>query len=229
MNYLMNNLSRSYARWLPALAGVLLASAAHAGALWEFTTPGNSYSNGTWDFATAFTANQNLTVSGLGYYADPTNGQVADNQVALYQCSNADCTGTGSLLASTTITNAYPLNGHFRYVTISSPITLSAGTSYEVAGVSASDNYTWNDPGFAVNSAISLIPLNGQVGRWQSSSTPGFLNSGQSDLGSQDGYWGANVFVGAATFTQVPEPSGLALFGIGLAMIGGIAIRRRHN
>lgn len=211
----------------PMLLGVLFAGAAHASPLWEFTTVGNSFTNGSWDFATSFTANKNVTVSGLGYYADPTSGQVANNAVSLYQCSNSTCTGTGTLLASATVTNAYPLLGHFRYVTIS-PFALLAGMSYQVAGVSSENNYTWNDPGFATDPAISLIALGGQVGRWQSGTTADFLNYGQSDLGSADGYWGPNVFIGEATFTQVPEPSELALFGLGLAIIGGLAIRRRR-
>ena len=195
------------------LLGVLFAGAAHASPLWEFTTVGNSFTNGSWDFATSFTANKNVTVSG--------------NAVSLYQCSNSTWTGTGTLLASATVTNAYPLLGHFRYVTIS-PFALLAGMSYQVAGVSSENNYTWNDPGFATDPAISLIALGGQVGRWQSGTTADFLNYGQSDLGSADGYWGPNVFIGEATFTQVPEPSELALFGLGLAIIGGLAIRRRR-
>lgn len=223
----MNRLFASTLRYCAQLlVGVLVARAAQATPLWEFTTAGHSFTNGTWDFATAFTANQNLTVTGLGYYADPTNGQVAGNAVSLYQCSNTDCTGTGTLLASTSVTNAYPILGHFRYVTIA-PVTLAAGMSYEVAGVSANDNYTWGDTGFATNPGISLIALNGQVGRWASGSTADFLNFGRNDLGSQDGFWGANVFVGKATFA-VPEPSELALFGLGVAIIGGFTIRRRR-
>lgn len=215
---------------MSVLVGALVAGTAgtaQAGPLWEFSTAGNSFSNGTWNFATSFAVNKDLSVSGLGYYADPSNGQVADNAVALYLCSNADCTGTGTLVASTIVTNAYPLLGHFRYVTIA-PVTLLAGQSYQVAGVSAGDNYTWGDAGFATDSGISLIALNGQVGRWESGTTAEFLNYGQGDLGALDGYWGANVFVGEPTFTEVPEPSELALFGLGLVIIGSLTIRRRR-
>ena len=78
-----------------ALALVLGAgSSALAGPAWEFTSPGNDYSNGTWDFATAFTVSSDVTASGLGYYASPTNGQVNSNPVALYQCADdPDCFG----------------------------------------------------------------------------------------------------------------------------------------
>lgn len=201
------------------------AAAAHAGPGWEFTSPGNSFTDGTWDFATAFTANSNVTVSGLGYYADPVTGNADGNPVALYQCADVACSTTATLLYSTTVTNIYPLTGHFRYVTIPA-ITLTAGVSYEVAGVSNSDNYTWNDPGFATDPAITILSDGGSppnTDRWELIGTPDFLNFTQADIPGQDGFWGPNIFLGAPVFA--PEPASLALFGIGLAGLG--LIRRR--
>lgn len=215
---------------LAAATGLFVAStSATAGPLWEFTSAGNSFTNGNWIFATSFqVGNSDLTATGLGYYADPNSGRVDANQVALFHCANSDCTTTASIIASVTVDNTYPLTGHFRYVTIA-PITLLAGESYQVAGVSQGNNYTWNDPGFFADSGISLIPLSGQVGRWEATAgtTPAFLNYGQSDLGSEDGYWGPNVFVGQPTFTQVPEPPTTAL--IGVAMLGAVGVSRRKR
>src|SRR5271165_6331842 len=107
-----------------ALAVGLATTAMAAGAPgWEFTTPGNSFTNGQWDFATAFTVSSDVTLSGLGYYADPITGNVDSNAVAFYQCADTACLTTGTLLASADVTDIYPINGHFRYVTIS-PIDL---------------------------------------------------------------------------------------------------------
>jgi len=50
-------------RILLTAACMLAASPALAGPGWEFTSPGNSFTNGTWDFATAFSVNSNVTVS----------------------------------------------------------------------------------------------------------------------------------------------------------------------
>ena len=204
-------------------AGLLAAGSAVAGPAWEFTSPGNSFTDGTWDFATAFSVSSDLTVSGLGYYADPVTGNADGNPVDLYQCADAACETTGTLLASADVTNIYPLTGHFRYVTIS-PITLMAGQSYEVNGVSNSDNYTWGDPGFATDPSISIIPLSsGQVDRWESIGTPDFLTDGNSGNEPEtDGFWGPDLFFGAPTFTgSVPEPSSLPMLLAGLGLIGG--------
>jgi len=211
-------------------AGMMGAvSVAQAAPGWEFTTAGNSYTNGTWDFATAFTVNTTVTVSGLGYYADPVTGNADGNPVAFYQCADVACLTTGTLLASTTVTNIYPLTGHFRYVTIT-PITLVAGDSYEVAGVSNSDNYTWDDPGYAVNPAISVLTTSGQSSRWLSSGSPGFLTGSPFlDIPGEDGYWGPDVFLGTPTFTGSPEPATWIMMLVGLGAVGGLARSRRRN
>ena len=211
------------------VASICLAAApaANAGPLWEFTTAGNSYTNGSWIFATPFSVNSAATVTGLGYYADPFNGFVDANEVALYQCADAACSTTGTLIASATVTNIYPLTGHFRYVTID-PLALEVGVSYEVVGSSHGNNYTWNDTGFAVDPAVSLIVTGSQVGRWQTGTALTFLNFGQGDIPGQDGFWGANVFIGPPTFTSVPEP-GSSMLLLGLGLVGLSAWRKRRQ
>jgi hypothetical protein len=201
------------------LLGAGLTSAAQAGPLWEFSNSGSTNTYGTWDFATAFTANKDLTVSALGYYAGLSDTQTNPNPVALYQCSNADCTGTATLLALTSVSRTAPVTGHFRYTSIS-PVSLLAGFAYEIAGVSLSNEYTWDDPGFSVDPTISLIALNGQVGRWQYGSTPDFISQGQSGLGSADGLWGPNVFIKSSTpSASIPEPSSFGIFALGLGVL----------
>ena len=212
---------------LLATIGVLVSATASAGPAWEFTSAGNSFNNNNWIFASAFNVLSDVTASGLGYYADPNNGFVNANHVALYECDNVTCTGTGNLLASATVDNTYPLTGHFRYVTIA-PILLQAGHSYEVVGVSFGDNYTWNDPGFATDPNIVLVGDGVGVGttRWEleNGQGPKFLNYVNYNEIEPDGFWGPNVFLGQPTFA--PEPASLLLAGLGLAGLGWTRRRR---
>lgn len=190
------------------------ASSTIAGPAWEFTTASNTYTNGSWDFGTWFKANSNLSVTGLGYYADPVTTQANNNQVGLFN-------STGTLLASATVDNTYALFGHFRYVTIA-PISLIAGETYQLVGVSQSNNYTWDDVGFATDPSISYL---GNTWASDNDNSPTFLNFYQND--TTDGYWGANLFINSREFTgQVPEPGSLLLLGVA---IGGLAVSRRRK
>jgi hypothetical protein len=205
-----------------ALALAALGTTAHAGAAWEFSSAGSSYNNNTWDFADAFTVNGDVEASGLGYYADPSNGQVHNNPVALYQCADVACDSTATLLASVIVDNTYAIQGHFRYVTIS-PITLHAGVGYEVAGVSFQDNYTWDDAGFVTDPMVNY-PLNAT--RWQLLSSPNFLNYINFNEIVVDGFHGPNVFLGAPVFTGTPEPTTWAIMLVGVFGVGALARRR---
>lgn len=165
-----------------------------------------------------------MTVSGLGYYADPNNGQVDNNKVALYSCDTAGCLTTGTQISSATVTNTYAVLGHFRYVTVPT-LTLAPG-DYLVSGVSVGDNYTWNDTGFVTDPSITY-----NDNRWiltGGAGTPDFVNFVRNDV--SDGYWGPNVFFGdAGGFTGgVPEPASWMLMIAGFGMVG-ITARRRSR
>ena len=206
-----------------SMVAMTSATPAMAQAAWEFTTAGNGFTNGSWNFANSFTVLNTVTVSGLGWYADPVTGNVDSNPVALYSCATAGCLTTGTQLALVTVNNTYGIVGHFRFVDIPS-LTLIPG-HYLISGVSDTNNYTWNTIGFAVNPNITI-----NDNRWfntTSGAVPTFNTTVRNDV--IDGYWGPNLFLGRATFTNaVPEPSTWATMLLGFGAIG-FSMRRRKR
>ncbi len=206
-----------------SVAGAVSSTPAMAQAAWEFTTASNSFTNGSWNFANSFTVVNEVTVSGLGWYADPLTGNVDANPVALYSCANATCTTTGTLLASVIVDNTYALQGHFRFVDIPT-LTLAPGV-YLISGVSDTNNYTWNNVGFTVNPNLTY-----NDNRWFSTTTgasPTFNTTIQNDV--RDGYWGPNLFLGLPTFqNSVPEPSTWAMMLMGFGAVG-FSMRRSRK
>jgi hypothetical protein len=192
------------------LASLLMATTASAGPIFSFDTPGNSFTNGSWKFALNFEVLNPITVSGLGYYADPFTGSVDNNAVALYDSAQ-------NLLASVIVTNEYDVFDYFRYVTIAEMI-LGPGV-YQVVGVSQSDNYTWDnvnhtfDPNIAYVSNSWVQDFNGIAS---------YVSGTQID--TEFGFSGPNVFIGAPTFTDpdsraVPAPASWLLLGLGMAAL----------
>ena len=213
--------------FLTTITLLTCATPAVAAPAWEFTSAGNNYSNSVWNFATAFTANSDVVVSGLGFYADPVTGAVDPAPAALYECADAACLTTGTLLASAIVSSTDPLTGHFRYAAIA-PVRLEAGKSYEVAAISNGNNYTWNDGGYHDDPAITRLSSSGQYARWSEMAaptldTPEFLTgSFVNDIGMVDGFQGPNVFLGT------PEPATwtMLIAGFGLA---GVGLRRQRR
>lgn len=192
--------------YLAAFSVIMIApGTVSASPLVEFTTPGNSYTNGSWTFGIDFSVGRsNILVTALGYYDDAGNGFVDNHEVGLYD-------SVGNLLGSGLATSASSLIGHFRYVDIT-PVTLLAGQTYRVVGVSHSDLYTYNDIGFAADPSITYL------GDTYDPGTTLFDPTGQFHNDATDGFFGPNLFINGSS-SPVPEPGAYGLVGGGLAAL----------
>jgi hypothetical protein len=163
-----------------------------------------------------FTVNSAITVDGLGYFDFDTNGLLASHVVTLWTLG-------GTPLASATVTSASTLVaststfGDWLFESIA-PLTLAPG-SY-VIGASQPIS-TDNDALFATAVTIPEVTyVRSRLGVGLGS-FPSILD------GAEDGRFGPNLRTGAAVPT--PEPSLLALFATGLAMVGLARSRRRRR
>ena len=183
---------------------------------WDFTAPSEAFSNGSWSFGNVFTVgNANQTVSALGYY-DQGNPLTftSGHEVGIFDTN-------GNLIAFTTVTAGNCSQVGFFCFTSIAPVSLAAGQQYLIEGVSHSDLYTWDDPGFFVNSGITYNGNN-----WIASST--FIYNGFGLINDvSDGYWGPNMLLSAGT--GVPEPSALLLLGSGLLGIASTLRKRMQK
>ncbi len=188
------------------------AVASQAAAVYDFASAPIQFGEANVTVGFKFTANQNLTVSALGFYDDKQDGLNSSHDVGIYDLS-------GTLLTSTSIASGTSagLDGKFRYSSIAS-FNLSAGQSYIIAGLATGDDgYTYGKvgttiQGLTIDPVIGIDPLASVYLYAPALSFP-------TEHFGYDLYPMVNFKYDSVS--QVPLPAAFPLLGLGLALIGG--------
>jgi Domain of unknown function (DUF4082) len=153
-----------------------------------------------------FTANTAFNVTSLGWFDGSGAGFQSEHTVGIFDA-------VGNLVTSTTLGTGTgnPISGSFRYQAIT-PITLTAGAQYTLAGTSggALDPWTLSNyvSGFAVNPAFTVGP---DAARFFYG--PNLVDP-ESHFSDYLVYAGPNL-----DGSPVPEPADALLFALGAGML----------
>lgn len=157
-----------------------------------------------------------LSVNQLGLLDLGASGFVDSHRVGIWDSGN-NLVADVSFAAGDTGT----LNNGFRYLPLSSPVTLQAGQSYSIGSWSSgsSDQVVQSLSGAAVTYATDYISYTSAS--YASPGTPGAgFNAPATSYSASHGVFGPNM-----EFTAVPEPEHYSIAGA-LALMGFAAYRR---
>jgi hypothetical protein len=202
---------QAYLRLTTLAIGALLVPAASFCAAIEFTNAPVSHDSQL-SLGFAFTTNQAVSVTSLGYYDENQDGFLTDHEVGIFDSD-------GALLVSTVLAagSGAPLIGHYRYSAIPA-IILPANSSFVIAATTfgPSDGWAYGNQGttitgFVVDPSIDVA-----------SDASRFVYQSDNILREPDQMFGHTIyggpnFIGTAIVSGVPEPASAALALSGLA------------
>ena len=161
-----------------------------------------------------FTAQQDATLTGLGFHDYALDGLNFAHDVALYSM-------TGTVLATATVAagTTAALMGEYRYALLGSAYTLQAGTQYVLAAhTDSTDGYRYATVPPATLAVDPRIGIGANAGVYNYGPSLAFP---QNQVG-YDLYATPNMLLAGA----VPEPGTWALMFAGLAAMAGVVRRR---
>lgn len=165
----------------------------------------------------SFDATQTLTVTALGVWDEGANGLVEGHDVGLWKSD-------GTLLATTTVTNASPIAeasvsgfGRWLFEPLANAVNLSVG-SYVIGSVSGNDDFRTFQGSIALGPGVA----NFDSGKFNFGGTLAFPTQ---DEASDLSLFGPNFRFD--TVQPVPEPASLTLLGLGGLALAGRRWRNR--
>jgi len=192
------------------LMGFLSMGSVHASTVAFDFTGGSSFGGPTITLGYSFTVNSaQINVTDLGFLDTNLDGLASNHLIGIWDTSQ-------NLLASATIAagTAAPLIGNFRYVSLASPLSLTAG-QYIIGA-------QMNGESYVQDATINNLSPSVTFGNAQRATSVGFIYPNFVDVTDNAGYFGPNL-----QFNAVPIPAAVWLFGSGLIGLIGIARRKK--
>jgi hypothetical protein len=202
---------------------IVLVAAVWAPSAWAdflIESPGTgawrTHNNGSVGFNFTVTGTSDLTVTSLGFIDKDTDGLATSHRVGLWlggSTSGTSPSATGPLLGSVTVASgtASPLIGGYRYVALTTPVILEAGSTYTIGAETLTNADQFISSG---NTADFHAVASNPISRY--SYFDGFMPRNY-DAGT--GLMAPNMIF------SVPEPASLGLIAMGAV---GLLSRRRR-